>query len=43
MLLNWRKNYTAEYAHRRVHGEWFNATPEEGKEMLTWFEIHYIN
>ena len=37
------KKLHREYAHRRVHGEWFNATPEEGKEMLSWFEIHYIN
>jgi|TARA_R110002153_G_scaffold37013_1_gene108998 hypothetical protein len=32
-----------EYANLRVHGEWFRATAEEGENMLTWFEIHYIN
>lgn len=37
------KKLHREYAMRRVHGEWFNATPSEGKDMLRWFEIHYIN
>lgn len=37
------RTFHREYAHRRVRGEWFRCTCEEGQEMLTWFEIHYIN
>ena len=32
-----------EYAHRRVRGEWFRCTCAEGRDWLTWFEIHYVN
>lgn len=31
-----------EFAHRRVRGEWFRCTPEEGARFLQWFEIHYL-
>ncbi|MDA9993289.1 GIY-YIG nuclease family protein [bacterium] len=40
---NLEKTLHKEYAHKRVKGEWFNATPEDGKVMLGWFEIHYVN
>lgn len=32
-----------EYAYRRVRGEWFRCSVSEGRDWLTWFEIHYIN
>lgn len=31
-----------EFSHRRVRGEWFRCTPEEGVSYLQWFEIHYL-
>ncbi len=40
---NLEKQLHKDYAHKRVNGEWFRVTPEEGKDILGWFEIHYIN
>lgn len=27
--------------HRRLHGEWFDISAEQGCALLTWFGIHY--
>lgn len=32
----------AEFSHRRVRGEWFRCSAEEGVNFLRWFEIHYL-
>jgi len=32
-----------EFANLRVRGEWFRCSAVEGRDYLTWFEIHYIN
>ena len=37
------RTFHREYAHRRVRGEWFRCTCVEGRDWLTWFEIHYVN
>lgn len=28
--------------HRRVRGEWFNIDAATARDLLTWFEIHYL-
>ena len=28
--------------HRRVRGEWFAIDPLTARDLLTWFEIHYL-
>ena len=37
------RTFHKEYASKRVRGEWFRCTASEGVDMLTWFEIYYIN
>ena len=32
----------SEFAHRRVRGEWFRCSAEEGARFLQWFEIRYL-
>ena len=32
-----------EFAHRRVRGEWFDISPEDGVAFLQWFSIHYLS
>ena len=32
-----------EFANLRVRGDWFRCSAAEGRDYLTWFEIHYIN
>ena len=27
--------------HRRIHGEWYSLSAEEGATVLAWFRIHY--
>lgn len=29
--------------HRRIRGEWYSLTGEEGGSMLAWFRIHYAD
>jgi T5orf172 domain. len=29
--------------HRRVRGEWFAISAAAAGELLSWFEIHYLN
>lgn len=31
-----------EFGHKRVRGEWFACTAEEGVNFLQWFEIRYL-
>ena len=28
-------------AHRRIRGEWYALTADEGATVLAWFKIHY--
>lgn len=28
--------------HRRVRGEWFRIDTGTARDLLTWFEIHYL-
>lgn len=28
--------------HRRVRGEWFDIDEDTARDLLTWFEIHYL-
>jgi hypothetical protein len=28
--------------YRRLHGEWFDISGEQGCALLTWFAIHYV-
>ena len=37
------RTFHKEYSNLRVRGEWFRCTVSEGVNMLTWFEIHYVN
>ena len=29
--------------HRRVRGEWFSISGEEGAQLMAWFEIRYLS
>lgn len=29
--------------HRRIRGEWFEISEDQSRELLSWFEIRYLN
>ena len=42
-VVHLERSLHGEYAHKRVRGEWFRCSREEGQLWLTWFEIRYLN